>query len=134
MTFLDFMKTLLGGLLGGGLVEFVEFMIRRSDEKHDRSIEIIAAIDKLDKKIDMVDQKSLERDAQNARTRILKFDDELREKRLHSMEYFMEILRDIDFYEDYCGKHPEFKNTYAVDAVANIKKTFRKCKDENNFI
>lgn len=121
-------------LLGGGILAFVQFLIARHDNKHDKLNDIQESIDKLSNRIDELDSRESVKYAQDCRTRILRFDDELRNKVQHSLEYFQEILRDIDYYEDYCGQHPKFKNTYAVDAVDHIKKVFRECKDNNSFI
>ena len=125
---------LISILVGGGILGFVQYLISRYDSKNDRFKEITDAIEKLNQKIDDLDSRENKKDAMDARTRILRFDDELRNKMQHSLEYFQEILRDIDYYEKYCSKHPDFKNTYAVDAVEHIKKVFRQCKDENSFI
>jgi len=121
-------------LLGGGLLGLIQWLIARHDNKHDKLKDIRDSIEKLSERIDELDARENVKYAQDCRTRILRFDDELRNKMQHSLEYFQEILRDIDYYEGYCSKHPDFKNTYAVDAVEHIKKVFRQCKDENSFI
>ena len=121
-------------LIGGGLLGLIQFLISRHDSKHDKLKSIQESIDKLSNRIDELDARENVKYAQDCRTRILRFDDELRNKISHSLEYFLEILRDVDYYEKFCEKHPDFKNTYAVDAVAHIKKVFRQCKDENSFI
>ena len=121
-------------LIGGGILAFVQFLIARHDNKHDKLKEIQESIDKLSNRIDELDSRESVKYAQDCRTRILRFDDELRNKIQHSLEYFLEILRDVDYYEKYCSMHPDFKNTYAVDAVEHIKKVFRECKDNNSFI
>lgn len=136
---------IVSGIFGGGAMGFIEFLIRRRDARMDKSNEknkeVLEAISRLDdkisaleQKVDAVDSKGEMRDVTNTRARILRFDDELREKRLHSLEHFQEILRDCDYYDTYCREHTNYENSYAVDAIDNIKKVFRQCKDENNFI
>ncbi len=126
--------TIIGCVFGGGLIGFIEFLIRRKDAKQDKNAEILKAIQKLEKRIDDLDEREEMKAAVSARARILRFDDELRNKQKHSLEFFMEILRDIDMYEAYCKKNENFKNTFAVEAIANIKRVFRECKEENSFI
>lgn len=127
------MQTFLGIILGGSFLAFIEFLINRHDKQTDKLKEIAASIERLDKRISNLDEKMEERDAINARIKILRFDDELRDGKHHSFEYFKEILNCIDVYEEYCSKHERFKNTFTVSATHNIVNTFERCKEENLF-
>lgn len=49
-------------------------------------------------------------------------------------EHFDQILDDITRYERYCADHPEYENNKAVFAIANIKRVYQKCADENIFL
>lgn len=69
-----------------------------------------------------------------SRSHILRFGDELRHGVPHSQEHFDQILLDISKYERYCNDHPEFPNGKAVATIKQIKKTYQKCLDENNFL
>ena len=69
-----------------------------------------------------------------ARTRIIRFDDELYNGMKHSREYFKQILSDIDNYEKYCAENPSFKNSEAVEAIANVRKTYEECRENHKFI
>lgn len=73
-------------------------------------------------------------DADECRTRILRFADELRRGVEHSEEFFNQILDDISDYERYCSEHPEYKNSKAVNAIAKIDKVYQKCMKENSFL
>lgn len=75
-----------------------------------------------------------ENEAKNARYRILRFDDEIRHGKKHTEEHFNQILDDIDMYNDYCREHPKYPNSKAVLAIANIKRVYAKCKDEDSFL
>ena len=73
-------------------------------------------------------------DADECRTRILRFADELRRGVEHSEEFFNQILDDISDYERYCSEHPEYKNSKAVNAIPKIDKVYQKCMEENSFL
>lgn len=79
-------------------------------------------------------EKMEEGKADNARYRILRFDDEIRHKVLHTEEHFNQIISDVDAYERYCDTHPHYKNSKAVSAIENIRTTWKKCRAENSFL
>lgn len=68
------------------------------------------------------------------RVRILRFGDEISRGIKHSEESFEQALYDIDFYEKYCIKHPEFKNNQTVVTAKMIKDVFEKCLKNHEFI
>lgn len=65
-----------------------------------------------------------ERNADLHRTRILQFNNELIREIPHTREEFIEILQEIDAYEAYCKAHPEYPNSRAVHAIANIGRVY----------
>lgn len=69
-----------------------------------------------------------------ARTRILRFNDEILQKQKHTKEHFDEILADVDDYEDYCADHPKYPNNKAVLAIKHIKETYEHCLAYNGFL
>lgn len=75
-----------------------------------------------------------EREANSCRYRILRFDDEIRHNQKHTKEHFDQMLEDIDGYERYCYTHPNYKNSKAVHAIANIKNTYSECAQDNTFL
>lgn len=75
-----------------------------------------------------------ESEATNARYRILRFDDEIRHKVKHTEEHFNQIMDDIDKYERYCSGHPNYKNSKAVSAIDNVRRTYEKCRSTNSFL
>ena len=75
-----------------------------------------------------------ESEATNCRYRILRFDDEIRHKVKHTEEHFNQIIEDIDDYERYCSGHPNYKNSKAVSAIENTRRTYEKCRRENSFL
>lgn len=87
------------------------------------------------RKVVMELKDDIEQDrANNARARILRFDDELRIGIHHSQEYYDEILSDIDKYDAYCRTHAGYPNSKATMAIAHIKETYQLCIKENKFL
>ena len=72
--------------------------------------------------------------ARNQRYRILRFYDELCEKRKHSESHFEDILDDIDNYEKYCEGHPQFKNSRGQVAMQYIKDMYGRVKCKGGFL
>lgn len=130
---MDF-QTILIALIGGGVVGFVEFLIRRHDAKKDKNSEILNAISALSTKIDSVENKADERAAVDARIRILRFRDEMLEGRGHSHDSFKQVLNDIDEYENYCHTHPSFKNNQTVSTIQHIKKNYEERLERHDFL
>lgn len=65
-----------------------------------------------------------ERNADEHRARILRFNNELLRDIPHTKEEFIDVLADIDFYERYCDTHKDYKNNRAVHAIANISRAY----------
>ena len=72
--------------------------------------------------------------ARSMRYRILRFYDEMCEHRKHSESHFEDILDDIDKYESYCAKHPEFKNSRGGIAKDYLKDAYREDKAHGRFL
>lgn len=103
--------------------------------------EILEKQDKLEKKVDCLEEKIKKNDdsderekALAARRRILRFADEIRRKERHSEEYFNNILEDVSFYKQYCSDHVNFENEKAVIAIKIIEETYTKCLREDDFL
>jgi hypothetical protein len=103
--------------------------------------EVLDRMDKLDKKVDNVDkelgdhkEKSEERHATLCRAHILRFGDEVLHGVPHSKEGYDNILLDIDNYEEYCDKHPGYKNNIAVATIKNIKRMYQKHLEDDSFL
>lgn len=81
----------------------------------------------LSKKID-------ENEAKGARRRILRFADELLQKKKHTKDYFDDVLADIDMYDRYCKANPDFPNNRTMMAEANIKTAYKERLEEHDFL
>lgn len=112
---------------------------------HQQSIDIRASLagdikslgDKLDaanRALEKLHTENNENKAMSYRYRILRFDDEIRHGTKHSKEHFDQIIEDVDAYEKYCDKHPDYENNKAVLAIENIKTTYKRCASEHTFL
>ena len=76
-----------------------------------------------------------ERDANLHRQRILRFNaDLMKGDDCYTHEYFVDVLQDIDEYEDFCRSHPGYKNNRAVMAIANIKRVYEQHEKDEDFL
>lgn len=131
---MDIFQTLVGGLIGGGLIGFIEFLIRRRDERNDRSADILRRLDGIDRRIKELDEKGDEREAVNSRIRILRFMDELRSGRLHSKDSYDQCMTDITDYEHYCNTHKDFKNNQTELTIEHIRHNYAERLEKNDFL
>ena len=75
-----------------------------------------------------------EKSAIDSRIRILRFGDELLYDQRHSKDHFDQILDDINKYEAYCEKHPDFRNNMTHMTVQQIKAEYAQCLKDNSFL
>ena len=96
--------------------------------------ELIEKVENLEQKIEMMDQEEQLQRAKDARTRVLRFGDELIHNVHHTKEHFDDVLRDISDYEKYCDDHPKFENDQMHITADYIKSTYRKCLETHSFL
>lgn len=119
-------KIVLAVFASSGFWVFVQYLIDRRDGIK-KELELISAqIKKIDDKVD-------ENAAVLARTHILRFENEMQNGIKHSQEYFYQQLEDIDTYEDFCSKHPDFRNSGSVIASEHIRETYKRLLDKREF-
>lgn len=96
--------------------------------------EIVKRLDALDGKL----VKHIEDDAacraDEARSRILRFGDEVRQGVLHTAEHWADILRDVDRYEDYCSGHPLYENNRAANTIQHLNCVYAGHLKKNDFL
>ncbi len=85
---------------------------------------------KLDSHVTMDDR----RNADGHRTRILHFNNELLRDIDHTKEEFIEVLAEIDAYEEYCREHPDYPNNRAILAIENIRVIYRERMKKRDFL
>lgn len=129
---------LLGFLLGGSFLGFIEFLIHRHDDKKDKLGQLMKRIDDLEKKMEdrfnILDEDAKKDRAIQARVRLLRFGDEVRQGMNHSKDSFDQCLGDTDLYEKYCSAHPEFLNNKTATTVEYIKRIYAERLEKNDFV
>lgn len=123
--------TVISGLLGGGFIAFLQFLITRHDKKHDKQGEILKAIEKLSGEVEAVKADAEQRDAITARTHILRFRDELYNNMKHTQEYFDQTMDDIEVYDQFCADHPDFANGRTKAASRFINEEYNRLFKEH---
>lgn len=121
-------------LLGGGMLAFMQFLITRHDNKHDKLKGVYEAIEGLSKQIKQVSDKADERNAVNSRVRILRFADEMMEGKRHSKDSWDQVMSDITDYEKYCEVHPDFRNGQTAATVEYLKKNYIERLEKHDFL
>jgi len=96
--------------------------------------ELVEKVDKIEQRVNAMDRDTKQEKAERARTRILSFNDEILNNIRHSEKMFEDILDDITFYNRYCGEHPLFKNDKTHEAEENIKRVYRRCLEQHEFL
>ena len=96
--------------------------------------EVLEKVETLTRDVKRNKEDDDEQWASLSRTHILRFGDEILHGVSHSKEHFNQVLLDISKYEQYCKSHPQYVNNIATATIQQIKKTYQKCLDENNFL
>lgn len=125
--------------LWGWLAKMVGTAINKDVMKEIKSMD--QKIDSLEDKVSSVEntlnthvkEDKLET-IRSARSRILRFHDEVRHGTLHTEEHYNDIIDDIDMYETYCKQNPEYPNMKAEVAIGDIKEEYKRHSLENSFL
>ena len=96
--------------------------------------EVLDKVSALERDVRKIQDDAHRREAVSARTRILRFGDEILHDVLHTKEHFDQTLRDITSYEQYCETHPEFENSCAVLTIQKIKASYLERLEKNDFL
>lgn len=96
--------------------------------------EVIEKVEKMESDLEAMKTANAERDAKNARTKILRFGDELLHGTKHSKDAFDDMLLAITEYENYCEEHKEFKNKITERTISHITAIYDKCMEERSFL
>lgn len=96
--------------------------------------EVIEKVNKIETEFTVMRESFDEREARDARTKILRFGDEILHDVKHSKDHFDEILLCITDYAQYCDAHPSFKNHMTESTTKHILNTYEKCMQEHSFL
>lgn len=100
-------------------------------EQIEANREQLTALDrKLTAHIDLDDQ----READKVRGAILRFNHEVMQNQRHTEEEFVEVLAQIDWYNDFCKDHKKYQNSRAVHAIANVERVYDDRLRNNDFL
>lgn len=121
--------TVLGIILGSSVIgTLLNRLFAVQDKKSDKQGEILKEIKDLRQDLDDHVRADEEYKANQCRTRILRFSDELRRGVQHSEESFNNVLDDIDFYLAYCAKNKNsYVNSKADAAIRNVRDVHDRC-------
>lgn len=85
-------------------------------------------------KIDELDYKIDRNQADSFRSRILRFNSEIRkDNNSHDQEEFNDILSAIDGYEQFCKEHTNYSNNKCTLAIENIRRVYKEKLENNSF-
>ena len=90
-------------------------------------------INAIEKKLDLHIQESEKKELSDTRRDILEFANSCMNKRKHTQEQFKFILKECDEYEEYVDKN-HIRNGEIQAAIAEIKRIYAKCLQENSFL
>lgn len=96
--------------------------------------EVIKKVDGLAEDLRTLKETCDRREAEQRRTQILHFGDEILHGVRHSKEHFDQILLDCTYYEQFCNEHQYFANGVAVQTIALIKSTYMQCMEDKTFL
>ena len=96
--------------------------------------EVLAEVRETKRRLDEHIKVDDEREADRYREIILDFNNEIVRGLGHTEEDFDEVLSVIDKYERFCENNPDYPNSKAVHAVANIEKNYDKRLEKGDFL
>jgi len=96
--------------------------------------EVLRELDAVKKRLDGHITMDDRRVADGHRTRILHFNNELLRDIKHTKEEYIEVLAEIDAYEQYCSDNPDYPNNRAVLAIRNIRENYMNRLQNRDFL
>lgn len=114
---------------------FLKWFGRKTNQElQDEITEIKSEVAGLQDKVQKIEDTDDERNAILCRVRILRFGDEVRRGIKQSQESFDQVLSDMDVYDHYCDKHPNFRNNKTVVTQKKIRDAYASALEKNEFL
>lgn len=126
--------TACGGAAVTGIFALIAANKARKKERDEADRAIMQKLEELSAKLGEHIEQDECRWADNARSRILIFGDEVRRSIPHTKEAWDDILHDIDRYETFCSDHEHYENNRAAATIANMKSAYKKHIQNNDFL
>lgn len=134
---MEILKTFISACGAAVVAGLFSLILARNGAKKERKAadnQVVKKLDMLAAKLDSHIQEDMESKADESRSRILRFGDEVRRGILHTEEHWIDILRDIDRYEDFCTAHPTYENNRATSTIKYLKGVFAGRLEKNDFL
>lgn len=116
----SWIATQLGNALNAGVMKEIK--------------DIKAELEETRKKLDAHIEEGEERKANNYRSSVLRFNNELVRGLGHTEEDYDEILGIILKYNEYCKTHPKYKNNKMPHAIKNVERMYDEMLQTNGFL
>lgn len=116
----SWIATQLGNALNAGVMKEIKDIKTEQEETR--------------KKLDAHIEEGEERKADNYRSRVLRFNNELVRGLGHTEEDYDEILDVIWKYNEYCKTHPKYKNNKMPHAIKNVERMYDEMLQTNGFL
>lgn len=126
--------TACGGAAVTGVFALFAANRNRKKEREETDRLILQKLGELEKKLDTHIAEDAECKADESRARILRFGDEVRQGKAHTSEHWVDILHDVDRYEDFCLGHPLYENNRASSTIAFLKGVYAEHLKKNDFL
>lgn len=117
-----------------GIVTLVPTLVTIVQSFKKNSKNINDKMDYFDKKLDNHIKEDEWGTMRQVRIRILRFSDDVYRGVSFSEEYWTNILDDIDDYEKFCKKHPDYQNNKGILTIKYIKEEYLRLKKDNSFL
>lgn len=126
--------TSCGAAIIAGIFSLILARRNSKKEREEANNQVIAKLNSLDTKLEQHIQQDAAAKVDESRSRILRFGDEVRREILHTEEHWIDILCDIDRYEDYCDTHPNYENNRATHTIQYLKNVYDGRLKKNDFL
>lgn len=134
---MEILKTFIsacGAAIVAGIFSLILANKNAKKARKDEDNQVMMKLDALGEKLEAHIQEDAAAKADESRSRILRFGDEVRRGVLHTEEHWIDILLDVDRYEDYCETHPTYENNRATASIKYLKGIFDGRLEKNDFL